>query len=62
MADRPMEFLDLLTVTKVAANPKAGWQQVRKMIAYGEIEAGKVGREYRVPLDALAAWLERNRD
>ena len=49
-----MEMLDLLTVIEVAEYLKTSKQQVRKMIASGELEAVKVGREYRVPLDALA--------
>ena len=57
-----MEMLDLLTVIEVAEYLKTSKQQVRKMIASGELEAVKVGREYRVPLDALAAWLDSHRD
>ena len=30
------------------------------MIATGELEAMKVGREWRVPIDALAAWVDNN--
>ena len=55
-------LLDLLTVIEVAAYLKTSKQQVRKMIASGELEAVKVGREYRVPLDALASWLDSHRD
>ena len=56
-----MEMLDLLTVIEVAEYLKTSKQQVRK-IASGELEAVKVGREYRVPLDALATWLDSHRD
>ena len=56
-----MEMLDLLTIIEVAEYLKTSKQQVRKMIASGELEAVKVGREYRVPLDALATWLDSNR-
>ena len=62
MHDYPLELFDLLTVIEVAAYLKTSKQQVRKMITSGELEAVKVGREYRVTLDALAAWLESNRD
>ncbi len=56
-----MEMLDLLTVIEIAEYLKTSKQQVRKMIASGELGAVKVGREYRVPLDALATWLDSNR-
>ncbi len=49
----PVEMLDLLTFIEAAEYLKTSKQQVRKMIASGELEAVKVGREYRVPLDAL---------
>ena len=32
-------------------------QQVRRMIREGDLFAVKVGREYRIPEEALAAWL-----
>ena len=58
----PDGLLDLLTVIEVSAYLQTSRQQVRKMIASGELEAMKVGREYRVPLDALAAWQDSHRD
>lgn len=57
-----MGLIDLLTVKEVAAYMKTTRQQVRRMIASGELEAVMVGREYRIPLDALAAWLDSNRE
>lgn len=56
-----MGLIDLLSVKEVAAYMKTTRQQVRRMIASGELEAVMVGREYRIPLDALAAWLDSNR-
>ncbi len=57
-----MVLIDLLSVKEVAAYMKTTRQQVRRMIASGELEAVMVGREYRIPLDALAAWLDSNRE
>lgn len=57
-----MGLIDLLSVKEVAAYMKTTRQQVRRMIASGELEAVMVGREYRIPLDALAAWLDSNRE
>ena len=56
-----MGLIDLLSVKEVAAYMKTTRQQVRRMIASGELEAVMVGREYRIPLDTLAAWLDSNR-
>ena len=57
-----MEMLDLLTVIEVAEYLKTNKQQVRKMIASGELEAIMVGREYRITLEALASWLDNQKD
>ena len=57
-----MGIIELLSVKEVAAYLKTSKQQVRRMIASGELEAVMVGREYRIPLDALAAWLDSNRE
>lgn len=57
-----MEMLDLLTVIEVAEYLKTSKQQVRKMIASGELEAIMVGREYRITLEALASWLDNQKD
>ncbi|MFQ7139483.1 helix-turn-helix domain-containing protein [Evtepia sp.] len=42
---------------EVAAYLKTSRQQVRKMIQSGTLYAVQVGREYRIPEEALAAWL-----
>lgn len=53
-----MGINELYTVKEVAAFFKTTEQQVCKMIRAGELEAIKVGREYRVTLAALDAFLE----
>ena len=55
-----MELMDLFTVREVAAYLKTSRQQVRQMIRSGQLRAVLVGREYRVPLEALAEWLEES--
>ena len=55
-------MIDLFSVTEVAEYMKTSKQQVRKMIASGELEAIMVGREYRITLEALASWLENQKD
>ncbi len=55
-------MIDLFSVTEVAEYLKTSKQQVRKMIASGELEAIMVGREYRITLEALASWLDNQKD
>ena len=55
-------MIDLFSVTEVAEYLKTSKQQVRKMIASGELEAIMVGREYRITLEALASWLDNQND
>ncbi len=52
-----MGLSNLLTVKEVAAYLKTTRQQVRKMIQSGKLYAVQVGREYRIPEEALEAWL-----
>ena len=52
-----MGLSNLLTVKEVAAYLKTSRQQVRKMIQSGTLYAVQVGREYPIPEEALAAWL-----
>ena len=52
-----MGLSNLLTVKEVAAYLKTSRQQVRKMIQSGTLYAVQVGREYRIPEEALAAWV-----
>ena len=53
-----MGMMELLTVREVAAYLKTTRQQVRRMIREGDLFAVKVGREYRIPLSALAEFLD----
>ena len=53
-----MGIMELLTVKEVARYLKTTRQQVRKMIQNGELVAVKVGREYRVTLEALSDFLD----
>ena len=48
---------ELLTVKETAAYLRTSLQQVRRMIREGDLFAVKVGREYRIPLSALAELL-----
>lgn len=57
-----MQLVELFSIKEVAAYLKVSQRLVRKMIASGELEAMKVGREWRIPIDAIAAWVENNRD
>lgn len=53
-----MGISEILTVKEVAKLLKTTCQQVRKMIANGELSAVKVGREWRIPLDCVKEFLE----
>ena len=57
-----MELIDLFSIKEVAAYLKVSQRLVRRMIASGELEAMKVGREWRVPIDTIAAWVDNNRE
>ena len=58
-----MGMMKLLTVKEAAAYLRTSCQQVRKMIASGEIPAAMVGREYRISekvLDTLLLeWMQQ---
>ena len=47
----------LLTVKEVAVLLQTSRVQVRRMIQSGELAALKVGREYRIPLEALQEFI-----
>lgn len=53
-----MGISEILTVKEVAKLLKTTCQQVRKMIANGELSAVKVGREWRIPLECVKEFLE----
>ena len=48
----------LLSVKEVAVLLQTSRVQVRRMIQSGELAALKVGREYRIPLAALEAFVQ----
>ena len=55
-----MGVIELLTVAETAALLKTTKQQVRRMIAQQLIPAMKIGREWRVSKQYLAAFLRDN--
>ena len=48
---------EVFTVKEVAEYLKTTRQQVRKMIQNGQLAAVMVGREYRIPLAAIAEFV-----
>lgn len=50
----------LLSVKEVVALLQTSRVQVRRMIQNGELAALKVGREYRIPLEALEAFVQQS--
>lgn len=50
----------ILTVKEIAEQLKTTRQQIRKMIANGELPAVKVGREWRIPLASVREYFEEN--
>ena len=51
--------IEIYSVKEAAAILKTSRQQVRKMIQSEELPAVKVGREWRMPSDAVARlWLD----
>lgn len=52
--------LTFLTVKEVAELFQTTRQQVRKMIGNEELPAVKVGREWRIPLEGLKAFVDEN--
>ncbi len=55
-----MDMNELLTVKEAAEWLKTSRVQVRRMIQSGDLLAVKVGREYRIPLVSLRAFVEAN--
>lgn len=55
-----MGMSEILTVKEAAAHLKTTRQQIRKMIANGELPAVKVGREWRIPMEGIKLFLENN--
>ena len=57
MGGRSVGMNRLLNVKEVAALLQTSRVQVRRMIQSGELAALKVGREYRIPLEALQEFI-----
>ncbi len=55
-----MGMKEILTVKEVAKLLKTSRVQVRKMIQNGELPAVMVGREYRIPVEVLDAFIKSN--
>lgn len=55
-----MGMTELLTVKEAATLLKTSRVQIRKMIQSGEFPAVRVGREYRIPLVAIQAFIEES--
>ncbi|MCI8881399.1 MAG: helix-turn-helix domain-containing protein [Clostridiaceae bacterium] len=51
---------EILTVKEVAELLKTSRVQVRKMIQSGELPAVMVGREYRIPAEAIKLFVANN--
>ncbi len=51
--------MTMLTVREVAERLLVSPDTVRRLLRSGEPEAVKVGRQWRIPVDALEAYLER---
>jgi len=51
---------EILTVKEVAKLLKTSRVQVQKMIQSGELPAVMVGREYRIPVEAIKAFITTN--
>lgn len=55
-----MGMSEILTVKEVAELLKTSRVQVRKMIQSGELPAVMVGREYRIPVEAIKLFVANN--
>lgn len=58
MGGRSVGMNRLLSVKEVAVLLQTSQVQVRRMIQSGELAALKVGREYRIPLEALQEFVQ----
>ena len=55
-----MGMNEILTVKEAAKLLKTSIIQIRKMIQYGELPAVMVGREYRIPIEVIMAFITNN--
>lgn len=51
-------FGDLLTTNEVATTLRVNVRTVRELVTRRQLEGYRVGKEYRIPRAALAAYLE----
>ena len=51
---------EILTVKEVAERLRTSQVQIRKMIQSGELPAVMVGRDYRIPVEAIKAFIANN--
>jgi excisionase family DNA binding protein len=51
---------EFFTTTELADKLKMNVQVLTRKVQAGEIEAYKIGKEWRIPEQAIAQWLERN--
>ena len=55
-----MGMIEILTVKEAAKLLKTSIIQIRKMIRNGELPAVMVGREYRIPIEVIRAFITNN--
>lgn len=55
-----MGMNEILTVKEAAKLLKTSIIQIRKMIRNGELPAVMVGREYRIPIEVIRAFITNN--
>lgn len=51
---------EFFTTAELAKKLKMNVQVITRKVQAGEIEAFKIGKDWRIPESAVAAWLERN--
>ncbi len=54
----PLSEVKFLTVAEVAAAMRVSKMTVYRLVHSGELPAVRVGRSFRVPEDAVHAWLK----
>lgn len=58
MTDSPIS--NLLTVTEVAAHLRVSRMTIYRLIHSGELKSVRVGRAFRIPEDAVDAYIAAN--
>ena len=59
-ADRPLGEVRFLTVAEVAAAMRVSKMTVYRLVHNGELPAVRVGRSFRVPEQAVHAYLQES--